>query len=264
MITSRRYIYDGHGHSTASDGLHTPERILDEAVRKGVTIVGLSDHNVTTNLPRFLEYADKLNRDEVKVLPIPSIEIRSTDGDMLVAIANRDKAENFIIEYKKPRKPLHSVEVIEHFIDRYNAIVIILHPELSYVKGLSVERIDELLTIIPPRYHKNMGIEVHNWMTQAFFWNRAKTEKKLRKENGRFNLAVFSFTDYHDARHVGNGSTEIQMTDLSSDAFITAIQNRQTAPYTKSNQSLQEFLEIARASLSAEAISRLSKRDFHV
>jgi hypothetical protein len=258
------FLYDGHGHSVASDGLHKPEFIIDMAIKKGLNIVGLSDHNVIDSLPAFLKHTDEINKHELKILPVPSIEISSSKGDILVAIPDRHKAENFISRYKKPQKRHQPLEIIEEYISEYKAIVIFLHPETPYVNCLTLEYIEEMLTKIPKQFHKNIGLEVYNWMMQAFFWMRKKKEHAIHKRNHILDLAPFSFTDYHSAYHVGNGSTTVYMNKLDSDSFIDAIQHKRTAPHSINSRSISESFETIKISLIAESLSRFTKRDFHV
>ncbi len=258
------YLYDGHGHSNASDGLNKPEQIIDIAVKKGLQIIGLSDHNVISNLPRFLDYADKINKHKMIILPIPAVEISTTLGDLLVTIPDRPHAENFIANFKKPpRRPTPS-ELIEEYIDSYNAIIIFPHPEVAPLKGISLQNIEDLLSKIPPRYHKNIGIEVYNWMCQAFFWKRAKQEKGIHNYNTSLKLAPFSFTDYHEAHHVGNGNTAVYMNELTSKAYIEAVQEKRTSPYAVSNRSFSEYVQIMKAALIAEGLTHFGNRQFRV
>lgn len=260
----KAFLYDGHGHSTASDGLHTPEQIIDLALKKELQIIGLSDHNIITNIPRFLAHADKINAHTKKILPIPSVEISTSKGDLLVTIPDRDKAENFLTHFKKPTKRPNPLEIIEEYIDTYNAIIIFPHPEITYVNGFKLNTIEEILEKTSKKYHKNLGLEVYNWMSQAFFWERAKKEKGLHNYNKVLGLSPFSFTDYHAAFHIGNGSTTVYMKELSSSEFIHAVQERRTAPFRMSNRGFGEYMEIIKATLIAESLSRLRKKQFHV
>ncbi len=258
------YIYDGHGHSNASDGLHSPEQIVDMAMRKGLQIIGLSDHNVVVNIPRFLDYTDKINQHKMTILPIAGVELSTTQGDLLVTIPDRHHLDNFLTHYKKPQRRPSPSELIEEYIDNYNAIIIFPHPEIAHHKGISLEYIEQVLVKIPQRYHKNIGIEVYNWMCQAFFWKRAKQERGIHTHNQILKLAPFSFTDYHAAYHVGNGNTAVYMSELSTEAYIDAVQHRRTAPHNTSNRGLSEYMQIVKAAVIAESLTRFGNRHFRV
>lgn len=51
-------MIDLHVHSTFSDGTLTPEGLVDEASRIGLTALALTDHDTTAGVPRFLAAAE--------------------------------------------------------------------------------------------------------------------------------------------------------------------------------------------------------------
>jgi 3',5'-nucleoside bisphosphate phosphatase len=50
-------MIDLHMHSSFSDGSHTPEELIEEAVRHNITAVALTDHDTVRGIPRFLNAA---------------------------------------------------------------------------------------------------------------------------------------------------------------------------------------------------------------
>lgn len=66
-------LCDLHTHSVFSDGTLTPEQLIDEAVRIGLTAIALTDHNTTAGLATFLAAASGK-----PITAIPGIEF-STD-----------------------------------------------------------------------------------------------------------------------------------------------------------------------------------------
>lgn len=57
---------DLHTHSVFSDGTYTPEQLIAEAERIGLTAVALTDHNTVAGLPDFLAAGE---HSSVKVVP---------------------------------------------------------------------------------------------------------------------------------------------------------------------------------------------------
>lgn len=49
-------LCDLHTHTVFSDGTFTPEELVDEAVRVGLSAVALTDHNTVCGLDRFMTY----------------------------------------------------------------------------------------------------------------------------------------------------------------------------------------------------------------
>ncbi len=71
-----RQFCDLHTHSNHSDGTFTPEELIAEAERVGLSAIALTDHNTVSGLPQFLEAARGSG-----VEAIPGIEISTDYGD---------------------------------------------------------------------------------------------------------------------------------------------------------------------------------------
>lgn len=67
-------LVDLHIHTTASDGLLSPEEIVVNSINKGIKVIAITDHDTVDGIPLALEAARKYSQLEV----IPGIEI-STD-----------------------------------------------------------------------------------------------------------------------------------------------------------------------------------------
>jgi predicted ATPase len=71
--------WDLHIHSNASDGKFTPEEIVDEAIKKGVSVIALTDHHTAKNIDKIKDYAK--NKD---ITIISGIEFRTEYGSKSV------------------------------------------------------------------------------------------------------------------------------------------------------------------------------------
>ena len=65
-------MIDLHTHSTASDGGDTPTLLVENAVRKGLSAIALTDHDTVSGLPEFLKAGENVS---LKV--IPGVELSS-------------------------------------------------------------------------------------------------------------------------------------------------------------------------------------------
>ena len=63
---------DLHTHSVYSDGTWTPRQLLEEAQRKGLAAIALTDHNTVKGLPDFIEAAK-----DYQVQAVPGVEFSS-------------------------------------------------------------------------------------------------------------------------------------------------------------------------------------------
>ncbi len=56
---------DLHVHTSASDGIYTPEEIIDYAVKNNISSLAITDHDTVAGLPEAIEYAGKIGFDLV-------------------------------------------------------------------------------------------------------------------------------------------------------------------------------------------------------
>ena len=91
---------DLHMHSYHSDGTFSPEELIAEAERVGLSAIALTDHNTVAGLPAFLAAADKSS-----VEGIPGIEVSSDYGERELHILGLFLDEAYydkIVEFLKP------------------------------------------------------------------------------------------------------------------------------------------------------------------
>lgn len=67
---------DLHIHTTFSDSTLTPEAVVQEAKRKGFTLISVCDHNTTKSYPRLMKACAK---EGIEL--IPGVEIDAQDGE---------------------------------------------------------------------------------------------------------------------------------------------------------------------------------------
>lgn len=79
-----------HCHSTASDGTYSPSKLVEEGKKNGVTILSLTDHDITSGLQEAKDYAKKLN-----VNFIPGIELSCQHKDSSVHILGYFKDDTY-------------------------------------------------------------------------------------------------------------------------------------------------------------------------
>lgn len=103
---------DLHSHSVYSDGLHTPEEILEEAKKSGLKVIAISDHNWPHNMKEKVALAKKFGLDSIEALEVSTYYDKATlhilgysknfnDQVLIDGLANqnagyRRRAEDFI------------------------------------------------------------------------------------------------------------------------------------------------------------------------
>lgn len=244
------YLADLHTHSIYSDGLSSPKKIIETAVKHQIPIIALTDHDTITGWPSFERAAIQVQNAGATLLAILGVEISTKEGHMLVYFPNRDQAENFSTQYvphtsKKSAGDPWALDLIKKTVTDFAAICVIAHPGFNLISSFPLAALDKLAQELPPDVKPYVGVEVYNWMTQVFFWQYGRNTRQTQKLTRLHDLAQFSQSDAHWASHVGKGATEIQMTDLTSESFTNAVQNRWTSPHRIGSGKGKEFSESA-------------------
>lgn len=108
---------DFHIHSTASDGNCTPSEIVAIAKKRGVDIIGLTDHNTTAGLNEAVQYGKMIG---VKV--IPGVELSTKYNDTRVHILGYFKDDSYndelLIEVLKSVKT-HKISNVQKLLHGY-------------------------------------------------------------------------------------------------------------------------------------------------
>ena len=108
---------DFHIHSTASDGNCTPSEIVAIAKKRGVDIMGLTDHNTTAGLNEAVQYGKMIG---VKV--IPGVELSTKYNDTRVHILGYFKDDSYndelLIEVLKCVKT-HKISNVQKLLHGY-------------------------------------------------------------------------------------------------------------------------------------------------
>src|SRR5207237_2860660 len=83
---ARFHNVDLHIHSygashDVTDTTMTPEAIVDSAVRQGLIVIAITDHNSNKNVDRAISHAEQ-NHDG-KILVLPGVEVTTAHGHLL-------------------------------------------------------------------------------------------------------------------------------------------------------------------------------------
>lgn len=172
---------DLHVHTKYSfDGLSEPADIVKQAVKAGISVLAITDHN---NIEGAIEA-----REAAAGLPLEVIlgeEIYTGEGELLGV---------FLKDYIPPRAGL--IETIDE-IHKQGGLVIVPHP-------FNWTTLKETITVRKMRkiYERVDGIEIIN----ASLWGR-KARKKAPRLNEFYGLAEIGSSDAHFYPHVGYGYT---------------------------------------------------------
>jgi predicted metal-dependent phosphoesterase TrpH len=81
MAAAATFIHDLHSHSTASDGVLSPAKVVQRAAANGVSVLALTDHDEVAGLAGAAEAARAAG-----IRLVPGVEISITWGDISIHI----------------------------------------------------------------------------------------------------------------------------------------------------------------------------------
>jgi predicted metal-dependent phosphoesterase TrpH len=176
---------DLHLHTTASDGLATPEAVLDRALRLELDVIAITDHDTLKGAWRV---RDLVAQHGYPIEVIVGIEATTTRGTHLLGL--------FV------ERPLNRMyQPVEEAIDAIVAqggICLAPHPLSPLTPSLGRRTIDRLLA----RGYPLAGVETHNPTPAGQI-----VARQVAMRNERWQLAGFGGSDAHFLPHIGSAYT---------------------------------------------------------
>ncbi len=174
---------DIHMHTNLGDGWASPARVIEEATRRNLTLIAITDHDHLEGAKRVEEL---LSRQNHPLQMITGVEVSTRQGHLLGL---------FVTKAPKPGRPVEeSIETIK----AQGGLVIVPHPLGRLVPSLSRKKIDALLA----KDYAIDGIEVYN-PTPA----NAAMRATVRSANQEWLLAETGGSDAHFWQHIGAAYT---------------------------------------------------------
>ena len=214
---------DLHNHSTWSDGIHTSENIIQNALKNGVTAIGISDHFHTTkcnsvhkrDLIKYIENINELKekyKHQIQVLV--GIELcMNRDFSDLESLPYDDlnKLDYVLFEYIDCFKNSVKFSELKEYTSKLNCSVGLAHTNL-----LNSCKIYSLRTVINMLKENNLFWELNVNDGYEYFdevvdsidsWSTSRLFKNLKKNN--IQISVGSDThclDYYDVERLRIGN----------------------------------------------------------
>lgn len=131
---------DLHIHTTYSDGVFSPEKIVDTAIDAGLDAIAITDHDNVLAYPIALNYAKKIADSGGKALEIlPGVEINTIYKDIEIHILgyfmNRDDSDFQVMLKSQQKARIEQTEQILHLLNKKEGI----HVTFDKLKSLVAE-----------------------------------------------------------------------------------------------------------------------------
>ncbi len=174
---------DLHLHTILGDGWIRPARLVQEAVRRQLDVIAVTDHDHVEGARRVAELLD--GRPDGPRL-ITGVEVSTRSGHLLGLFV------------RTAPKPMRTVQESIDAIKAQDGLVVVPHPMGRLVPSLSRRTIDSLLD----SGYQIDGIEIYNPSPA----NAARRDE-VRAANAEWGLAEIGSSDAHFRQHVGAGYT---------------------------------------------------------
>ena len=192
---------DLHMHTTYSDGISTPKEMVDEAIKKRLKCICITDHDETKGATEAMRYA--YDKD---ILVISGIELISTSGDILG------------INVKKIIPSGLSAKETVKQIRKAGGVAVIPHPFNRMLNGFWGG--EKGLNALMPD-----GVEAFN-ATVLF----GSSNKRAFAFSKKFDLPFTAGSDAHRKEFVGRGYVKIPTKILTEKDVVDAILSKQIEP----------------------------------
>ena len=131
---------DLHIHTTYSDGVFSPEKIVDTAIDAGLDAIAITDHDNVLAYPIAMNYAKKIADSGGKALEIlPGVEINTIYKDIEIHILgyfmNRDDSDFQAMLKSQQKARIEQTEQILHLLNKKEGI----HVTFDKLKSLVAE-----------------------------------------------------------------------------------------------------------------------------
>ena len=132
---------DLHIHTTYSDGVFSPEKIVDTAIDAGLDAIAITDHDNVLAYPIAVEYAKKIAKEDGKKLLeiLPGVEIntiyKDTEIHILGYFMNREDSDFQAMLKSQQKARIEQTEQILHLLNKKEGI----HVTFDTLKSLVAE-----------------------------------------------------------------------------------------------------------------------------
>jgi len=195
---------DLHVHTTFSDGHDSPEEIVQEAIKKGISCLAITDHNVVKGAIRAMHFA--FDKD---ILIIPGIEISTKLGHILG------------INVKRPIPKGLAPEEAVRAVRRQGGLSFLAHPFDWPVENFRAN-FRKIKEIAPD------GIEVFN--ASVIFPISNVRAYRFAKEN---DFLFTAGSDAHRKEFIGRAYLKFSRRISSAESLLEAIRNKEAKPEGK-------------------------------
>ncbi|MBI4067526.1 CehA/McbA family metallohydrolase [Candidatus Gottesmanbacteria bacterium] len=220
-----------HGHSVYSDGRGSPSDIVNQAIKSGLGIIALTDHNTTRGLGELIEATKRAQNQGTNIIALPGVEVTTNKGHVGVYFPGREAGSPQLRWAEKAGE--HNwrpslVDVVKYTLD-HNGVVVFNHPETPHIGSVRFDDIKRVAESLSDLQRRGAGIEVFSWMGQIIP-GVSQREEQAHKVAADYGMREVAGTDYHRPPHVGSQQTIFEARNFTSEAILEAFYEGKVYP----------------------------------
>jgi len=212
MVSKRKWLrFDLHMHTTKSDGKNSTKEMLKTAKRRGLDVIAITDHNITS------KFNPEKIMEKYGIYVIPGCELSFLSGHLLVLGLDSELVEKKLKQHKIKEKTCSVIarkktirDILQYFVDN-GALIIAAHPKIpTGMMSLKGNFLAEL-------YERGLvhGAEIHNDDIEKKFkrklyrvWHSLAKKFVLKLE-----IPAYSNSDAHVKNRLGNRFNMVKLDD---------------------------------------------------
>lgn len=156
---------DLHTHTNASDGIYSPEELIDYAISQGIGAMAITDHDTVSGLPEAMKYAKRIG---FELIPGIEFSIEYSGGSLHLVGLYIDYNNALLIEkaeWLKEHRMTRAVRIIED-LRKYNIDIPLKRLEKE-TKGGAIGKPHIARIMIEMKYGKDTKEIFKNFMCKG-------------------------------------------------------------------------------------------------
>ncbi len=114
---------DLHIHTIYSDGISTPREIIEEAFKRGIKVIAITDHDTLKGVRKALEYSSRYD-----IVVVPGLEIDVKYCHVLALCIDMNSDIGSLKKSLRYCKTIDCVYRVIEWIHAHNGIAVLAHP----------------------------------------------------------------------------------------------------------------------------------------
>lgn len=234
---------DFHGHSRYSDGASNVSEIVEYGLKRGLGIIGISDHKDIRASGELIQLAERHN-----FIPCVGTELKvkipraKNPCHVVVAQFGELITRKYLSDLDRAIKRDNTFENMLAMVKDHNALLLFTHP--GVVGGVPFTALKCLCKNLEEESKPYLAVETKNWMVKMFVGLEPIYSHLAYVIAQKHSLTKIGSSDYHFGKHIGNQSTIFPLEKINGEGVIHTLRQGKVYPSVGSKMSLSTLMQL--------------------